>query len=162
MKLVQSLQYGGNVCVLLNFLIGLTVLILAYTLKVIPISETEKIKFVDLDKLPKGYSVEVKPFMTKSIIMTSLAFSLIVFNFILIWIIPKKFHAFIGLLLVVAFVISVIIDTVEVLNLNLPDTKETKTLKDGFTYTLYATFGLGGLGCLLLLFSNLGKLYLKK
>jgi hypothetical protein len=158
MKLVQSLQYGGNVCVLLNFLIGLTVLILAYTLKVIPINETEKIKFVDLDKI----GVDVKPFMTKSIIMTSLAFSLILFNFVLIWIIPKKFHAFIGLLLVVAFVISVIIDTVEVLNLNLPDTKETKTLKDGFTYTLYATFGLGGLGCLLLLFSNLGKLYLKK
>ena len=40
--------------------------------------------------------------------------------------------------------------------------KETKTVTQGLTYTSYATFGLGGLGCLLLVFANLAKLYIKK
>jgi hypothetical protein len=107
MKLAQSLQYGGNVCVLLNYLISLTLIILANTLTIITILGV-KIKFVDLTKL----GINVDSFMTKSIIMCSLSLALIIFNFLLIWVIPKKPHAFIGLLLVVAFVISIIINTV--------------------------------------------------
>jgi hypothetical protein len=158
MKLVQSLQYGGNVCVLLNYLISLTLIILANTLEIIPIADDKKIKFVDLTKL----GINVDSFMTKSIIMCSLSLALIIFNFLLIWVISKKPHAFIGLLLLVAFVISIIINTVELLNLDLPETKDTKTFIQGLTYTSYVTFALGGLGCLLLVFSNLSKLYLKK
>lgn len=158
MKLVQSLQYGGNVCVLLNYLIILTLIILANTLKIIPLPNNKKIRFVDLTNL----GIKVDSFMTKSIIMCSLGLALIIFNFILIWFIPKKPHAFIGLLLVVGFMISIIIDTVELLNLDIPETKDTKTIKNGLIYTSYVTFGLGGLGCLLLVFSNLGKLYFKK
>ncbi len=157
MKLAQSLQYGGNVCVLLNYLISLTLIILAYTLPIMTILGVQ-IKFVDLTKL----GINVDSFMTKSIIMCSLSLALIIFNFLLIWVIPKKPHAFIGLLLVVAFVISIIINTVELLNLDLPETEETKTFKNGLVYTSYVTFGLGGLGCLLLVFSNLSKLYIKK
>jgi len=157
MKLAQSLQYGGNVCVLLNYLISLTLIILAYTLPIMTILGVQ-IKFVDLTKL----GINVDSFMTKSIIMCSLSLAIIIFNFILIWLIPKKTHAFIGLLLVVAFVISIIINTVELLDLNIPETKETKTFTNGLVYTSYVTFALGGLGCLLLVFSNLSKLYIKK
>jgi hypothetical protein len=157
MKLTQSLQYGGNVCVLLNYLISLTLIILANTLTIITILGV-KIKFVDLTKL----GINVDSFMTKSIIMCSLSLALIIFNFLLIWVIPKKIHAFIGLLLVVAFVISIIINTVELLNLDIPETEETKTFKNGLVYTSYVTFALGGLGSLLLVFSNLSKLYIKK
>jgi hypothetical protein len=154
MKLSQSLQYGGNVCVLLNYLITLTLIILAYTLPIITI-QGKKVKFIDLPDL----GINTSSFMTKSIIMCSIGLGLIIFNFILIWVIPKKPHAFISLLLVVAFVISIIINTVELLNLDIPKTKETKTVTEGLVYTSYVTFGLGGLGCLLLLFSNLSKLY---
>lgn len=157
MKLTQSLQYGGNVCVLLNYLISLTLIILANTLTILTIQGV-KMKFVDLTKL----GIKVDSFMTKSIIMCSLSLALIIFNFLLIWVIPKKTHAFIGLLLVVAFVISIIINTVELLDLNLPETEETKTFKNGLVYTSYVTFALGGLGSLLLVFSNLSKLYIKK
>ena len=154
MKLAQSLQYGGNVCVLLNYLISLTLIILAYTLPILTILGV-KIKFVDLPKL----GIQTGSFLTKSIIMCSLSLALIIFNFLLIWVIPKKPHAFIGLLLIVAFVISIIIDTVELLNIDIPKTKETKIVTEGLVYTSYATFGLGGLGALLLVFSNLSKLY---
>jgi hypothetical protein len=157
MKLTQSLQYGGNVCVLLNYLISLTLIILANTITIITI-QGEKMKFVDLTKL----GINIDSFMTKSIIMCSLSLALIIFNFLLIWVIPKKTHAFIGLLLVVAFVISIILNTVELLNLNLPETEETKTFKKVLVYTSYVTFALGGLGSLLLVFSNLSKLYIKK
>jgi hypothetical protein len=153
MKIVQSLQYGGNVCVILNFLISLTLIILAHTLSLMTI-EGKPVKFVDLT----NFGINVSQFMTKSIIMCSLALSIIIFNFLLVWLITKRPHAFIGLLLIVAFVISIIIDTVELINLNIPDTKETKTFVTGLTYTSYVTFGLGGLGCLLLLLSYLSKL----
>ena len=79
MKLTQSLQYGGNVCVLLNYLITLTLIILANTLTIITIQGV-KMKFVDLPKL----GINVDSLMTNSILMCSLSLAIIIFNFILL------------------------------------------------------------------------------
>ena len=167
-------KYVGAICVIIAFLMSIVLLILSKTVALIDINGQ---KFTFMDEIPKLNHDDVVSLFNKTIVMTVLSGVVILYVIIMDKRINKRLYVLIGVLLLAAYLISIIIAVSQLLNINFPTgssydipgaglggatiqiPNNFDTIYEGSKITAYASYAAGGLGIVSLLIHFFVRLY---